>query len=138
MSACAQVEIKQLHEDGGDDRHEPKTLVNTSESQPETQHIEAENEGTEKATDKEEVEEGDNNQSSKGKVDDCAGAINDHAVGDAECVVQVCNETNKIIFGDTLLKYLNKIKAKADKEQLKWNGDLQTTEGLYNSNSEPS
>ena len=39
---------------------------------------------------------------------------------------QDCNdETNKIIFGDTLLKYLDKVKAKADKEQLKWNGDLQ-------------
>ena len=47
-------------------------------------------------------------------------------MGDAEGVSQDCNdETNKIIFGDTLLKYLDKVKAKADKEQLKWNGDLQ-------------
>ena len=121
-----QVEIKQLNEDGVDDCHEPKTSVDTLESQPEIQHMEAENEGTKKAKDKEEVEEADNNQSCKGKVFECTGAINDHAVGDAEGVVQVCNDENsKIIFGDTLLKYLDKIKAKADKEQLKWNGDLQ-------------
>ena len=52
---------------------------------------------------KEEVEKADNNQSSKGKVDDCVGAINDHAVGDAEGVVQVCNEeTNKNIWRYTI------------------------------------
>ena len=100
--------------------------MDTSNTQPEIQHIEAGNKGIDKATDKEEIEEADNNQSSKGKVEDCAGAIDDHAVGDAEGVSQDCNdETNKIIFGDTLLKYLDKVKAKADKQQLKWNGDLQ-------------
>ena len=98
----------------------PKTSVDTSESQPEIQHMKAENKRTEKAKDKEEVEEAHNNQFSKGKVDDCAGAINDHAVGNVEGMVQVCNdENNNIIFRDTLLKYLDRIKAEADKEQLR-------------------
>ena len=75
-----QVEIRKLNEDYC---YEPKTPVDTSNTQPEIQHIEAGNKGIDKATDKEEIEEADNNQSSKGKVEDCAGAINDHAVGDA-------------------------------------------------------
>ena len=39
---------------------------------------------------------------------------------------QDCNdETNRILFGDTLLKHLKKLKVKGDKEQFKWTGDLQ-------------
>ena len=102
-----------------DEDVELKTSVDTSDRQPEIQHIEAENKETEKAKDKGEVDKADNNQSSKGKVDDCACAINDLAVGNAEGVAQVCNETSKIIFGDALFKYMDKIKARADKDQLK-------------------
>ena len=78
-----------------DEEVELKTSVDTSESQPEIRHIEAENKGTEKAKDKGEVEEADNNQSGKGKVDDCAGAINDLGVGDAEGMAQVCNDETR-------------------------------------------
>ena len=49
-----QVEIRKLNED---DCYEPKTSVDTtSNTQPEIQHIEAGNKGTDKATDKEEIE----------------------------------------------------------------------------------
>ena len=41
--------MQQLNEDGGNDCHKPKTSVNTSESQPEIQDNETENERTERA-----------------------------------------------------------------------------------------
>ena len=53
--------------------------------------------------------------------------IEKYAEDDTRSVVdsQDCNdETNRTLFGDTLLKHLKKVKVKSDKEQFKWTGDL--------------
>ena len=69
---------------------------------------------------KESMKQNENQASSKGNIDK-------HAEDDTRSVVdaQDCiDETNKILFGDTLLKHLKKVKIQGDKEQFKWTSDL--------------
>ena len=68
---------------------------------------------------KESIKQNENQAFSKENIDK-------HAKDDTRSVVdaQDCNdETNRILFGDMLLKHLKKVKG--DKEQFKWTGDLQ-------------
>ena len=68
---------------------------------------------------KESMEQNEDQASSKDNIDKSTEDYTRDVVD-----AQDCNDkTNKILFGDTLLKHLKKVKG--DKEQFKWAGDLQ-------------
>ena len=95
--------IQHSSKDGGDEECENPEDI---EDKTETLIIDKEQES---------IKQNENQAFSKDNIDK-------HAEDDTRSVVdaQDCNdETNRILFGDTLLKHLKKVKVKGDKEQFK-------------------